>query len=176
MTKLVYSNNSQRQKIYPTRDWPRLAVSVQESGGGVGRQWPATGSGHWVEQCVPKIFEGDHRYLHYPYQVWYQVKQEGGKTASPISKVGLDLLNLALPIRIRPSFPQSPFLSLGSFHKLLILICQRPDCMKTTITENYPIWSDGPQPCLTQWNYEPSHVGPPKMDGSWWRVLTKCGP
>ena len=19
-------------------------------------------------------------------------------------------------------------------------------------------------------------VGPPKMDGSWWRVLTKCGP
>ena len=21
-----------------------------------------------------------------------------------------------------------------------------------------------------------SHVGPPKTDGSWWRVLTKCGP
>ena len=32
------------------------------------------------------------------------------------------------------------------------------------------------QPCLIQWNYEPWHVGPPKMDGSWWRVLTKCGP
>ena len=29
------------------------------------------------------------------------------------------------------------------------------------------------QPCLTQWNYEPCHVGPPKIDGSWWRVLTK---
>ena len=28
----------------------------------------------------------------------------------------------------------------------------------------------------TQWNYEPCHVGPPKTDGSWWRVLTKCGP
>ena len=26
------------------------------------------------------------------------------------------------------------------------------------------------------WNYEPCHAGPPKMDGSWWRVLTKCGP
>ena len=39
-----------------------------------------------------------------------------------------------------------------------------------------PIWSQGPQPCLTQWNYEPSHVGPPKMDMSWWRVLTKHGP
>ena len=24
-----------------------------------------------------------------------------------------------------------------------------------------------PQPCLTQWNYKPYHVGPPKMDGSW---------
>ena len=31
------------------------------------------------------------------------------------------------------------------------------------------------RPHLTQWNYEPCHVGPPKMDGSWWRVLTKCG-
>ena len=26
---------------------------------------------------------------------------------------------------------------------------------------------------LIQWNYEPCCVGPPKMDGSWWRVLTK---
>ena len=34
----------------------------------------------------------------------------------------------------------------------------------------------GLQPCLTQWNYEPSHVGPPKMDASWWTVLTKHGP
>ena len=33
-----------------------------------------------------------------------------------------------------------------------------------------------PAPGLTQWNYEPCHVGSPKMDGSWWRVLTKCGP
>ena len=23
---------------------------------------------------------------------------------------------------------------------------------------------------------EPHHVGPPKMDVSWWRVLIKCGP
>ena len=33
-----------------------------------------------------------------------------------------------------------------------------------------------PQPCLTQWNYEPYRVGPPKTDWSWWKVLTKCGP
>ena len=38
------------------------------------------------------------------------------------------------------------------------------------------IWSHGPQPSLTQWNYEPCHVGPPKMDRSWWRVLTKRAP
>ena len=31
-------------------------------------------------------------------------------------------------------------------------------------------------PCLTQWNYEPCRVGTPKTDGSWWRVLTQCGP
>ena len=30
------------------------------------------------------------------------------------------------------------------------------------------------QPCLTQWNYEASLVGPPKRSG--WRVLTKHGP
>ena len=38
------------------------------------------------------------------------------------------------------------------------------------------LWSHGSQPCLTQWNYEPCRVGPPKMDGSQWRILTKCGP
>ena len=26
-----------------------------------------------------------------------------------------------------------------------------------------------------QWNYEPCLVGPPKTNGSWWRVLTKRG-
>ena len=62
------------------------------------------------------------------------------------------------------------------FHKPLILLHQRADRLKTTNTENNPIWSHGPQLFLTQWNYEPCCVGPPKTDGSWWRVLTKCGP
>ena len=30
--------------------------------------------------------------------------------------------------------------------------------------------------CLTHWNYEPYCVEPPRMDQSWWRVLTKHGP
>ena len=33
-------------------------------------------------------------------------------------------------------------------------------------------WPHGPQPCLTQWNYEPCCVGPPMMDrsgGEFWQ-------
>ena len=47
-----------------------------------------------------------------------------------------DLLSMAPPIRTRPSFPFSQSLPSGSFHKSLILIPQRADRMKTTITEN----------------------------------------
>ena len=47
---------------------------------------------------------------------------------------------------------------------------REPQSQKTKQT------SHGPQPCLTLWNYEPCRVGPPKMDGSWWRVLLKRGP
>ena len=74
--------------------------------------------------------------------------------------------------------PVSPTVSLShqEASKPLILLPQRADRMKTTITENCSNWSHGPQPCLTQWNYEPCRVVPPKMDGSWWRVLTKRGP
>ena len=47
-----------------------------------------------------------------------------------------DLLSMAQPMRTRPSFPLSQSLPSGSFHKPLILIHQRADRMKTTITEN----------------------------------------
>ena len=42
---------------------------------------------------------------------------------------------MALPIRTRPSFPHSQSLPSGSFHKPLILLDQRADRLKTTITE-----------------------------------------
>ena len=87
-----------------------------------------------------------------------------------------DLLNLAPPIRTRPSFPSVSLSHQEASPKPLNLIHQKADRMKTTITENWPNWSQGPQPCLTQWHYEPCCVGPPKTDGSWWRVLTKHGP
>ena len=62
------------------------------------------------------------------------------------------------------------------FHKPLILLHQRANRLKTTITENNQIWSHEPQLFLTQWNYELCCVGLPKTNRSWWRVLTKCHP
>ena len=47
-----------------------------------------------------------------------------------------DLLSMASPARARPSFPHSQSLPSGSFHKPLILIYQRADRVKTTITGN----------------------------------------
>ena len=47
-----------------------------------------------------------------------------------------DLLSMAPPIRTRPSFSLSQSFPSGSFHKSLILLHQREDRMKTTITEN----------------------------------------
>ena len=47
-----------------------------------------------------------------------------------------DLLNTAPPIRTRSSFPLSQSLPSGSFHKPLILLHQRADRLKTTVTEN----------------------------------------
>ena len=69
--------------------------------------------------------------------VWPQVKQQGGKIAPPITENWIkDLLNRALPIRTRPSFPLSQSLPSESFHKPLIFIHRKADRMKTTIIEN----------------------------------------
>ena len=49
--------------------------------------------------------------------------------------------------------------------------------MQQTAMRRYPTSKVRESPSyLTQWNYEQCRVGPPKMDRSWWRVLTKCGP
>ena len=100
--------------------------------------------------------------------------------------IGVSASASVLPRNIQDWFPlgwtdwislQSKGLSrVWSFHMPLMLLHQREDSLKTTIRGNQPIWPHGPQPCLTQWNYEACSVGPPKMDGSWWRVLMKCGP
>ena len=44
---------------------------------------------------------------------------------------------------------------------------------------NYPLHGSqhyhGEGACITQRTYEPCHAGPPKTDGSYWRVLMKQG-
>ena len=47
-----------------------------------------------------------------------------------------DFLSMSPQIRTRLSIPLSQSLPTGSFHKPLILLHQRADRMKTTITEN----------------------------------------
>ena len=95
-------------------------------------------------------------------------KREGTQPHPSTENWIKDLLNVAPPIRTRPSSPSHSLLS-GRFHKPLILMPQRAKRMKTN-------WSQGPQSCITQWNYEPCCLGPTKTEGSWWRVLTKRGP
>ena len=63
--------------------------------------------------------------------------REGTQPRPSIEKWIKDLLSMTPPIRTRPSFPPSQSLPSGSFHKPLILIHQRADRMKTTVTENY---------------------------------------
>ena len=86
-----------------------------------------------------------------------------------------DLLSMGLPTRVRPSFlhSQSP-------HKeTLQASSPHPSEGKQNVNHNHIkltkmfTWTTA---CLTQWNYEPCHVGPPKMDRSWLKALTKHGP
>ena len=88
-------------------------------------------------------FEG-HHYHNYPYHSLPQAKnRERTQPRPPTESWIKDLLSMAPPIRIRPSFPHSQSLPLGRasyskslFQELHILIHQRADRMKTTITEN----------------------------------------
>ena len=113
---------------------PDLSVSVQ--------QFPAEmwvnsgllqGQGHWIQQCFHKPF----------WRRWAYHSLASGQTTgrehSPTHqlKIGLKIY-WAWPqsIRTRPRFPHSQSLPSGSFHKPLILIHQRANRIKTTITEN----------------------------------------
>ena len=65
--------------------------------------------------------------------IWVQLKHQPCPSTENWIK---DLLSMALPTWVRPYFPHSQSLASGSFHKPLILIHQKEDRMKTTITEN----------------------------------------
>ena len=68
--------------------------------------------------------------------VWPQVNSSEGTQLHPATENWMtDLLSMARPIRTRPSSPLSQSLPSGSFHKPLILLYQRADRLKTTVTE-----------------------------------------
>ena len=67
--------------------------------------------------------------------VWSQVNNREGTQLHPSTGNWIkDLPSMAASIRTRPSFPLSRSLPSGSFHKLLILLHQRANRLKTTIT------------------------------------------
>ena len=157
---------------YPNSQCPGV------SGRGLGQRWLLQGQGHWVQQYTHGTFWRTSSLSALPPQLFglRSNNREGTQPHPSIENWINDLLTMAPPIRTRSSFLLSQSLPSESVYKPLILLYQRADRMKTTVTENGPNWSHEPQSCLTQWNYEPCHVGPQKKDGSWWRVLIKCGP
>ena len=69
--------------------------------------------------------------------VWPQVNYREGTQPQPSAENLIkDLLSMAPPNRTRPSLSDSELPPSGSFHRPLILIHQKADRMKTTITEN----------------------------------------
>ena len=90
-------------------------------------------------------FEGGHHYLYYLHHSLVSDKNREGTHPCPSTENWIkDLLSMSPPIRKRCSFLHSQSLPSGRVHNPLILLQQRADRMKTTITEN---WSHWPQPC-----------------------------
>ena len=154
---------------------PDLPVGVQESWV---EEWVNSGllhsQGTEYNSACTSPSEGGRHYLHYPYHSLASGQTTGGEhSPTQQRKIGLKIYWAWL----HPSEqdPVSPTVSL-SHQEASISLLSLSIRVKITIIENQPNWSHGSQPCLTQWNYEPCHIGPPKMDGSWWRVLTKPGP
>ena len=101
----------------------------------MGRWWPATGLGALsaAVSAWDTLKEAAIIFIT-SIIVWHQVKQQ----PRPSTEIWIKgLLSMAPPIRTRPSFPLSQSLPSGSFHnKPDILLYQRADRLKTTITEN----------------------------------------
>ena len=69
--------------------------------------------------------------------VWPQINNREGTQLHPSTENWIkDLLNMALAIRTRHSFPFSQSHPSESFHKFLILLHQRADRLKTNLIEN----------------------------------------
>ena len=137
---LVHTRTQEKGAVTPQETEPDLPVCVGVSGGA----WvDSTGSGQWPQQSWEaqgagvSPFEGGCHYSHYPYQFGLRPNYMEGTQPHPSAENWIkDLLGMALPTRARPSFPHSQSLPSGRVHKPLILIHQRADRKKTTITGN----------------------------------------
>ena len=123
----------------PQETDPDLPMSVQQSpaeewvSGGLLQGWK-----HWVWKFVHGTF-WRREPLSSLSPPWFGLRSSNREATQPCPLTEnwiKDLLSLALPIITRPSFPLSQSLPSGSFHKPLILLHQRADRRKTTITEN----------------------------------------
>ena len=122
-----------------TGDWPRLAYNCPRvSGRGVGRQWPAAG---WralnITVCAQDLLKEVTIIFITPTLFCLRSNNSVGTQPHPSTENYIKgLLSMSLPIKTRLSFPHSQSLLSGSFQKPVILICQRVDRVKITITEN----------------------------------------
>ena len=74
------------------------------------------------------------------------------------------LLSISLPV-IYLYNPSSLYLT-SIYHQSIIYLSIYLSSTYVYLSIKLITWT---QPCLTQWNYEPYHIGPPNTDGSWWK-------
>ena len=110
------------------------------------------GQGHWVQQYMHGTCLRRCHYLHYLHHS-FASGQTTGREHSPThqQKIGLKIY-WAWPCPSEQD-PVSPSVSL-SYQEVSISLLSLSIRLKTSVTENKPNWSHGPQTCLTQWNYE----------------------
>ena len=102
---------------------------------------PTQGSNPGFQHCRQRLYLWATREAPFTFItstiVWPQANSRVRTQPHPSTENWIkDLLSIAPSIRTRPSFPLSQSLPSGSFHKPLILLHQRADRMKTTVTEN----------------------------------------
>ena len=136
---LVQIKTPEKGVVTPQETDPYLPVSVQES-------WWKHGSavaccrvgGTECSSACMGPFEGGLHYLHYLHHSLSRSNNREGTQPCPSTENWInDLLNMAPPIRTRPSFPLSQSLPSGSFHKPLILLHQRADRLKISIIVSF---------------------------------------
>ena len=128
---LVHTCSQEKGTVSSQKTEPDLPLSVQESPTvACCRVWDT----EYNSACT-STFEGGHHYLHYPYHSLASDQTTGRKQPHPSAENWIkDLLNMALPIRTRPSFPLSLSHQEASINLLSLSI--RGQTMKTIITEN----------------------------------------